>query len=407
MDPDFQLKPSQREPLEEQIRAMAKKAFFDSVREEFNQGKFDRHVPAFIAQIRESLLSMVSDKGKFADNIKDVLDVEHVKQQIERNTFDVMNCLQYITQKMSQLCAPVRDAAIRNVAQSAHLAEAFERVLTILDDMKLDLANYRLQALRPVLQTQAVEYERTKFDEALDAKIVSLDRTRAWLSAAVNSVASTVAARNPESIQSVENRVKYENVYNEALLNIVFANTAIAPDTLAETMMLDAERLYGFQNEGQAITIVAALIMLSKNALRELRDQRATVQKLKEVLFILLKDKATTLDNLSLQVIATLNSSRPDSAPLSAEQETVIKNMVEKTLSYKDPVFSLISRRVQAAIRYQLEKGTFKRESLASAGLDIVQTELEALSLRIALLAKHNKEVYARHYDTILSEMVQ
>lgn len=53
MDPDFKLEAPKRSALEEQIRAIAKKAFFDSVRQEFSEGKFGQHVPAFIAQIRE------------------------------------------------------------------------------------------------------------------------------------------------------------------------------------------------------------------------------------------------------------------------------------------------------------------------------------------------------------------
>src|SRR5688572_18489344 len=102
---------------------------------------------------------MVSDKGKIAENIKEVLDVDLIKQQIDNKAFDIVQCMGYISQKMLQLCAPIRDPAIRSIAQSTDVAEAFERILAILEDMKLDLANYRLQALRPVLQRQAVDYE--------------------------------------------------------------------------------------------------------------------------------------------------------------------------------------------------------------------------------------------------------
>lgn len=350
---------------------------------------------------------MVSERGKLAENIKEVLDVDHIKQQIDNNAFDIVRCLGYITAKMLQLCAPIRDSAIRSIAQSADLADAFERVLSILEDMKMDLANYRLQSLRPVLQKQAVEYERTKFDNALAVGDVTLDRTDVWLRAAVQSRESVNASRNPENIQSLDHRISYEDAYNDALLNLVFSTTAISRATLVETLLLDAERLFGFQNEAQAIAIVASLVMLSKNIVRELRDNRSAISKLKETLFILLKDKDTTIDNLSVQVIATLNASLGSTQNLTPEQETLIRTMVEKTLAYRDPVFSLVSRRIQAAIRYQLEKGQFRRESLASAGLDSVGTELETLSRKICLLAKHNKDVYAKHYDELLAKIVQ
>lgn len=41
MDPDFQLKPKKRSPLEEQVRAMAMAAFWDDVRNEFAAGRFE------------------------------------------------------------------------------------------------------------------------------------------------------------------------------------------------------------------------------------------------------------------------------------------------------------------------------------------------------------------------------
>ncbi|KAJ3019403.1 hypothetical protein HKX48_002102 [Thoreauomyces humboldtii] len=402
MDPDFKLNPAKRSELEEQVRAMAKKAFFDAVRQEFAQGKMQEHVPAFMEQIRESLLAMVAEKGKFADNIKDVLDMDHIRQQVANGTFDVAKSLGYVTGKMLELCAPIRDATIRSVSQSIDLADAFQRVLGVLDDMKLDLANYRLQALRPVLQQQAVEYERAKFEEALAANMVSLTNTRAWLSSAAGSVASVAAARNPENIQGAT-RVGYESAYNEALLGLVFAPTPIDPSTVAETLLLDAERLHGFQNEAQAITIVAALVMLAKNSSRDLRDNASAIKTLRDTLFILLKDPATTVDNLALQIVSALNASKPSSSTLPSDQEAVVRSMVEKTLAHKDPVFALLARRTQATLRHTMDKGVFKRESLASAGLDVVQTELEGLAIRVARLAKHNKEVYAAHYDAILA----
>ncbi|KAJ3158438.1 hypothetical protein HDU86_002907 [Geranomyces michiganensis] len=407
MDPEFKLTPVKHSEFEEQVRNIAKKAFFDSVRQEFEQGIFVHHVPNFLAQIRESLLAMVSEKGKFADDIKEVLEPSHIRQQVENNAFDTIKCLGYVTSKMLQLCAPIRDAAIRNIAQSTDLADAFQRILAILDDMKLDLANYRLQALRPHLQQQAVEYETAKFDEALAAGRVTLAKTTAWLNSTVNSLASTVAARNPEGVNPAENRVRFENAYNEALIALIQAPTPVNADTIAETLLLDAHRLHAMQNEAQAITIVAALVMLSKNAVRELRDDAAACTRLKDTLFILLKDKDTNIANLATQIVSTLNAHKPPAARLTAEQETVIANMVEKTLSFKDPVFNLLSRRIAAAVRGHIEKGIFKRESLQSAGLDSVQAELEKLSFSIARLAKHNKEVYAKHYDAILGAALQ
>ena len=34
--------------------------------------------------------------------------------------------------------------------------------------MKMDMANYTIQQIRPYLQQQSIEYERTKFQQFLD-----------------------------------------------------------------------------------------------------------------------------------------------------------------------------------------------------------------------------------------------
>ncbi|KAJ3277222.1 hypothetical protein HK104_003544 [Borealophlyctis nickersoniae] len=399
MDPDFQLKPAERSPLEEQVREMAKKAFFDSVRREFGEGKFE-YVVGLIADAKQSLLSMVSDKGKIALEINEALDLDHIKQQIDNNAFDVVRCVAYIQQKMLQLCAPIRDVAVRSIAQQTDLATAFEIILTTLDDMKLDLANYRLQTLRPHLTQQAAEYERKKFEEALASGHTTLTRTRAWLTTSVQSLTATLAARNPENISIPENRVKFQDVYTDSLLSLIFSSTAVSPATCPETFYLDTARLYDIQNQVQAATIVAALLTLTKTAVPSIRDDRPALVKLKETLYILLKDPGTNIDNLALAITSVLPT------PATTEQTTTVKAMVDRTLSHKDPVYSLLSRRIMGVVKTFLDKGVVRRDGLARMGLDLVGPEVEGVAVRVGRLAKFNREVYAGWYDGILREVV-
>jgi len=82
----------------------------------------------------------------------------------------------------------------------------------------------------------------------------------------------------------------------------------------------------------------------------------------------------------------------------------MVRTMVEKTLSYKDTVYLLLNRRIVSSIRQQLNNGRFRRDSLSSSGLDVVQGQLEKLSKRVFLLAKHNRSVYAPWYDEIIRD---
>ena len=53
LDPDFQIKPPQKSALEEQVTAMAKKAFFDAARTEFLQNKYLTYLPGLITDVKE------------------------------------------------------------------------------------------------------------------------------------------------------------------------------------------------------------------------------------------------------------------------------------------------------------------------------------------------------------------
>lgn len=231
-----------------------------------------------------------------------------------------------------------------------------------------------------------------------------MDNTKAWLDNSAKNLREVAAARNPEGVDIPDNRIRYEEIYNDALLDIIFSSNIIDPDTIAETLSLDAERLFGFQNEAQAITIVAALMMLSKNLSDGFRRDEASHKQVKDTLFVLLKDSDTTIHNLSIQIVSSINASlaKLNRKPLTEEQEKIIDKMVDKTLSFKDTIYLMLNRRIMSHVKNQLTTGIFKKEALASHGLDIVQVELEDLSKRVLLLAKHNKEVYAKYYDNII-----
>ena len=44
----------------------------------------------------------------------------------------------------------------------------FRNIFEMMDVMKMDMANYTIQQIRPYLQQQSIEYERTKFQQFLD-----------------------------------------------------------------------------------------------------------------------------------------------------------------------------------------------------------------------------------------------
>ncbi|KXS12057.1 Tcp11-domain-containing protein [Gonapodya prolifera JEL478] len=409
LDPDFKLKPPKRTDLEERIHLMTRKAFFDQVRDDFNSKIFGHLLP-LIKDIKEGLLSLVSEKGSIHREIDASLDLVLIQQQVSRNSADIKRYILFVIEKMLQLCAPIRDQEIRNLRDvlDADAVGAIEGVLSTLEHMKLDLANYRLTELRPYLAKEAVTYERNKFAFALNRVDVTLERTRQWLNSAAQSLQSVAASRNPEGIEVMPHTaIRFEDVFVEGLMTLVFSRTAVSRETVPETMLLDVERLFAFQNDAQAVTVIASLVMLCKNVVTELRTDETGVKILSKTISVLLDGGAegVTTDHLGLQVVSSMRSFlQSKGKSLSQEQEGVLKQMVEKTLSYRDAVFNLIARRIQEKVRQQLQTGMFPRQTLVSSGLDCVAEELEKLSRKIYMLGKHNKEVFSPYYDEIIRE---
>ncbi|CAB5382069.1 unnamed protein product [Rhizophagus irregularis] len=363
IDPEFELQPPKRTELEERVRSMATKAFFDSARADFEKGKYDVWIPNLLSDIKQRLVDLVPPTSPLQSSINEILDIDLIKQQ---------------TKELKGL---------------KDLAEIFKRLLEILDQMRLDLANYRVKAFRSYLKEHAVDYERRKFDQALKSNRLSLDRTKAWLTPTIDSLLRTVAERNPENVYLPQHKhnhgIKFDQVYNEALVSFIFQQSIIDKNSCPETFLLDVERLWNFQNEGQAITIVAALLMLTKNVASSQANfsfDDDNLPKLKDTLFVLLLDGDTTIDNLTAEILNYLPSS------LSPETQSLVKSMVSKTLSQSDKVFSLLSRRIQSVVKQHLQTGQFpKKETLAQYGVLTVARELEQLSKKICVLEKQIK----------------
>ncbi|KAJ1558896.1 hypothetical protein HK096_008378 [Nowakowskiella sp. JEL0078] len=462
MDPEFELKPKKLSHIEERVTEMAKQAFFDSIRDGFTEKRHLDYLPGLLIDIRKQLLSIVNEGGKIAAEINQVLDIELLKQQLQHNNnADLQGCLIYITTKMGQLCAPIRDSSIREIvakihstqvslaaptpASADHLIATIRKIFELLESMRLDLANYRLKSLRPTLAAQSIEYESNKFKQQLEANTISLTNTNQWLQTSAHNLQEVARQRNPEGITIPENRVRFEDVYTEALLSLLFSPLPLSAKTsetsigIPETLYLDTVRLQKYQNETQAITVVAALVMLARNTVPRVRADRMVAGELKHAVWALLLEENVRIDGLAdtvVKVVEDAVSRVSETSTLTEEEETLVRSMVSKTLSPKNAVFALVARRLQLVLKQFLaaeEKvalgvvGGARKEGVsragdaravatnselvsaatyASAGLDMVRDEVEALGRRVVLLARHNKKVHAERYDRILSELL-
>ncbi|KAI9483684.1 MAG: T-complex protein 11-domain-containing protein [Benjaminiella poitrasii] len=396
MDPEFKFKRYMPiNDLERRVKLMAEKAFFDKLAEDMEQGKSDDSIASLIKETKMHLLSLVRPGTSIYNKINETLDMTLIKQQMKQKIFDIDVVIHYVLEIMTKLCAPIRDDDIKKVQESQtteSMIEQFKRIFDILEDMSLDLANFRLRSLRPHLMTIAVEYERDKFAEMLNNGTIQLVRTERWLKQSTDRICQASAQRHPEHVQTLPSA---DAVFEDAFISLLSQTKPIAnDDDLPETLRLDTHRMAGFQNQLQAVSIVAALVMLARNFGS---TSSQALPDLASRLFTMLEDTSTTIDHLAAEIIRSANV-RP-------ERREMVRTMVDKTVSHNDTVYSLISRRVASIIKSTLQNNRFVADAVLSGnGLEHVKSQLQTTAIQIQRLVYHHRKVYGSWYHQIIKD---
>ena len=157
-----------------------------------------------------------------------------------------------------------------------------------LELLKLDMANYTIQQMRPHIQQQVVAYEQKKFKELLEAqKDVGLDGlavTKEWLARALKRISSSETI----GLYECENGATPSAICNEAFMEkFVWKSSWPFPETLA----MDELRFNEIYVKCRKFLVVCAIIntvySLVGESIRGLEELRS---KLKQHILVLLED---------------------------------------------------------------------------------------------------------------------
>ncbi|KAF8953653.1 hypothetical protein BGZ52_006169 [Haplosporangium bisporale] len=469
LDPNFKIESNRPEgsgdedSFEARIRVIATKAYFDSIREDAAQGQLGKWIPSILTRIREQLLEMVPPKSAIAMQMNEAFDLEFVQQQVDRNVYDVQGAIKTVLEMMSKLCAPVRDERLQKIQQNLgqvssvsaaseplrfssesgnDLVSVLQDVLALLDDMLMDLANFRLMAARPSLEKQAIPYEQKAFRQALVNKEGTMDNVRVWLQKAADAETATLGAASGSGSGSVQSPSspapassapatwtaaftptkmlfnRHFAVFARAMFNLLFSVELIdMQENFPETFNLDRDRLVKYQNEIQALVLVAVLIQIGQTSAPPLQEKEQV--ELKDSLLALMEKADTSIETLANCVIeakenAILARQSPGgSGPLLAqEQKETLRSLINSAVEMESPLFKIIWKRMRAVLesytvapRYTIAMPS--KEELTKVGLNALSSEIDKLADSIRFLAKYNANVYHEWYDPMLSEMLR
>ncbi|XP_064423308.1 T-complex protein 11-like protein 1 isoform X2 [Latimeria chalumnae] len=341
---DFQIKPTKlpEGSLEKRVRDIVHKAFWDCLEAQLNEDPptYD-HTIRLLGEIKETLLSfLLPGHTRLRNQINEVLDLELIKQEAENGALDISRLAEFIIGMMGTLCAPVRDEEIKKLRDIREFFPLLRAIFSVLDLMKMDMANFALSSIRPHLMQQSVEYERKKFQQFLLKQPNSLDVTTEWLEESVNDVMSeTEVPPSPSGAAAAASRVSHlcpTTIQNQAYLRLLKWDHLNRP--FPETILMDQIRFQEMQIELDQLTITAAVLLVIYNiAGSVLSGLPGFMDKLKNIIKPLLTGMASPSFSLD-EALATLSEkiceevknclSQHGFTPFSADKEQGLKGQI-------------------------------------------------------------------------------
>ena len=176
---------------------------------------------------------------------------------------------------MSKLCAPARDEDIARLRQlqssQSDLVKLFRGILETLELMRIDMANFTIQQMRPFIQSQSVEYEKSKFADFLKTQTDGLLHTRLWLKSALDAgqkgtAASAAAASTAASTEGAAAAAAPPPT-PAAILVDAFVSLLFWDDTqpFPETLLMDEGRLLHLRDEFYRISLIGGILLVIYN----------------------------------------------------------------------------------------------------------------------------------------------
>jgi len=394
VDKNFELSKIQPEnDLEKQIKEVMQRAFWDLLSEQLAQDPpvYTQAIQLFM-EVKTMLYSiLLPQHEKLKEKIESILDLEVIQQQIEAQVLEFSQYAGYILGIMGMLCAPVRDDQIATLKQETDVVKVFRGIMETLEIMKLDMANFTIQTIRPTIEKESKEYEKKKFQEFLETQEDGLGATRQWL---VRHSPSQAEIDDPKYKKLLASRILHESYVEILEWDDYYP--------LPETLVMDTKRT----------SVSTAVLLISFSHLNTIiipMDSQAIKEKLKKHIDILLQDfyedndLLKILPSIAVQVVKEVNDYLAEKNKPALSEETV-KSLTEQIESVEDPnqrIRDLIQKRIIDFCK-QLISNTTKTIPQIPPGLTICKNDLGAIAGQFLKLVNYNRDVFGEFYNEII-----
>ncbi|KAM3483408.1 hypothetical protein MY8738_003236 [Beauveria namnaoensis] len=207
----------------------------------------DWTLPTLLKAVKEIIQTLVPQRDRhFLD---EGLNIELIMQQFHKGVADLEKLAQWLSQVLKSHCAPMRDdwvdamyKQLSNGNKNSDLDElvnGMRSLLSVLEAMKLDVANHQIRCLRPVLIEDTIHFEQKFFIKKMSSRKVDITSSKKWYKEA-DALYADDMANHAFAFGDT-------GVFFQALTRLILPSS---PDKrLPSTFLFDEERIFKLRSD--------------------------------------------------------------------------------------------------------------------------------------------------------------
>ncbi|OTB03547.1 hypothetical protein M426DRAFT_23705 [Hypoxylon sp. CI-4A] len=377
--------------------------------------------------IRDRLQHLVKPGSSMYTFIGEMLDTEVAQRQFLAGSFSYQRFFSSMGSLLPKLCAPVRDDEIKDLVENklsqGDVVDRLEALLSFIDTMLYDYANYMLQVAAPNLVEHASAYETKRFAEELESGTTTLSRAEVSWRNAHSKVLTEVARRDPEGINHPRSRPTPDKIYWQMLLD-EFTQPSPSNETVPEPLALDVRRRARIGSQTIRIVTAGAILLQCKNMLK--RDVRAPWRtEAGRILTVLesMDDESKPLPQSTAVhgIMAALEAARSMPTATKAHLQALVNKVLASSVDAKrenadprEPVSRLLLTRVRGHILSRIQAGSTSEkvkatstagEKLASLGLPEFVEKVREMVDEIVRVGAVDREAHGIWWEEVAEKV--
>lgn len=202
-------------------------------------------LPVLLRSVKEIIQTLVPSRDRVY--LDEGLNVDLIMQQFHRGVADLEKLASWLSGVLKSHCAPMRDEWVDEMYNQLtngnrtndmdELVQGMRSLLSVLEAMKLDVANHQIRCLRPVLIEDTVKFERRFFYKKIQTGKLAPQAAQQWY-----------AAAGQESQPSAESKAAFGGmaVFFEALSRLILPSNL---EQLPNTFLFDEERMFKLRTD--------------------------------------------------------------------------------------------------------------------------------------------------------------